>query len=249
MLTGEHFSGDQAEVVISDDVTEWMIDNITDSQRDEVLDDVVALFTQPWGKHPLSNRNTADHLAGFNTATTLRGDYRIVFRSTVTSAGTGLIQVVAIGRRTDSRVYDAVNALLCCGHLDPSLEQQIWDLLKIFEDTAERFGLELWDYQPQPASAGLVKAAVVTGALTREVAERLSADEITAALEEAWDPDTGELDPERALKAALRRVASSSDPEQILKVRSEPRCGAYMVRAKAPCIRRRGHPGAHRATA
>src|SRR5699024_11453302 len=61
--------------------------------------------SKPWGKHPLSNA-----LAGLNTASTLRGDHRIVFRSTISPEGTGLIEVVAIGPRSNNRVYDAVNA-------------------------------------------------------------------------------------------------------------------------------------------
>lgn len=249
MRKGEHFPDDQAEVVIADGVIDWIVDNITDEQRDQILDDIVALFRRPWGKHPLSNHTAADHLAGLNTATTLAGDHRIVFRSVVTEHGVGLIEIIAIGPRKDNRVYDAVNALLACGSLDPSLEQQIWALLAVYEETAERFGLELWDYRPEPAPPGLVRSSIASGALTEDVAKLLSTDEITAALADAWDPETGEPDPDRALAAAVRRVAASNDPERLMKIRGEPRCGAYMTRADDYCVRRRGHAGAHRATA
>ena len=76
----------------------------------------------------------------------------------------------------------------------------------------------------------------------------LSADELNAALAHAWDPASGALDPGRALRAALDRVTGSSDPERILAQREQPRCNAFMPRAKAPCIRRRDHAGAHRAS-
>lgn len=248
MRKGEHLPDDQAEVVLSLDVLEWIAENTTDEQRGEVLDDIVALFAQPWGKHPLSNKDGHDRLAGLNTASTLRGHARVVFRSGISAEGTGLIEIVAIGPRSDNRVHDAVNALVGCGRLDAAVVEQIWDLLAVFEDTAERFGLELWDYQPTPAPEGLVKTAVATGIMPQEIAQRLSKDELTAALENAWDPQTGELDPDRALRTALHRVAGSADPERLLAVRAEPRCNAPMPRAKKPCVRRRGHPGAHRAT-
>lgn len=187
MRSGEHFPDDQAELVISDEAIEWIADNLTASEQDEFLDDLTTLFRRPWGKHPLSNRSAADHLAGLNTASTLSGDHRIVFRSTVSAQGTGLIEVIAIGPRTSNRIYDAVNALVASGKLDDSITQQIWDLLSLLEDTVDRYGLESWDYFPPEA-----------------------------------------------------------DPEHVFSSRGEPRCGAQLPRAGRPCIRRRGHPGAHR---
>ncbi|MCI1748320.1 MAG: hypothetical protein LKI24_09610 [Acidipropionibacterium sp.] len=247
MRTGEHLPGDQAEVVLSDDVIDWIVDHVTEDQRDEILDDIVDLFAQPWGKHPLSNRRRTDRLAGLNTASTLSGDYRIVFRSSV-DRGVGLIEIIAIGPRSGHRIYDAVNALIATGKLDEGLVQQIWDLLALYQDTADRFGLELWDYRPPAAPDGLVRAAAASGALPADSARLLSSDELMAAMADAWDPVTGKPDIERALAAAVRRVAGSSDPERVLARREEPRCGVLMPRARKPCIRRRGHPGAHRAT-
>ena len=247
MRVGDHLPDDQAEVVLSTHVEEWIADNIDGAQWDELLDDITALFAMPWGKLPLSNRNATDQLAGLNTTATLRGNYRIVFRSSIASVGTGLIEIIAIGPRTGNRIYDAVNALVTTGALDEDEVQSIWDMLELYKRTAEKHGLELWDYRPDPAPVGLVKSAVAIGALPQEIAEVLSADELNAAIANAWDPDTGELDPSRALRAALERVAGSSDPERIVSLREEPRCGAFMPRAKAPCVRRRGHAGAHRA--
>lgn len=243
MRVGEHFPGDQAELVLSAHVEEWIAEHVEQSQWDEVLDDLTALFSKPWGKHPLSNA-----LAGLNTASTLRGDYRIVFRSSISPEGTGLIEVVAIGPRSNNRIYDAVNALVASGTLDQDVVQSIWDMLEVYETTAQKYGLELWDYRPDPAPKGLVKSVVAVGALEQDVAELLSADELNAALAHAWDPASGALDPGRALRAALDRVAGSSDPERILAQREQPRCNAFMPRAKAPCIRRRDHAGAHRAS-
>lgn len=247
MRAGEHLPDDQAELVLSAQVEEWIADNITESQWDDVLDDIIALFGKPWGKHTLSNRSSTDLLAGLNTTATLHGDCRIVFRSSVSEAGTGLIEIIAIGPRTGNRVYDAVNALISSGTLDEDTVQSIWDMLELYEMTAQKHGLELRDYQPEPAPPGLVKSAVAIGALSQDVAELLSTDELNSAIAHAWDPITGELDPSRALRAALERVAGSMDPERLVAVREEPRCGAPMPRAKAPCVRRRGHAGAHRA--
>lgn len=247
MRAGDHFPDDQAELVLSTQVEEWIAENVEQSQFDELLDDLVELFTKPWGKHPLSNRGADDRLAGLNTTATLHGDYRIVYRASISASGTGLIEVIAIGARSGNRVYDAVNALIASGKLSADEVRSIWDMLELYEQAAEKHGLERWDYRPDPPPAGLVKSAVAVGALPEEVAELLSIDELTAAIANAWDPDTGELDPDRALAAALERVSGSTDPERLIARREEPRCGALMPRAKAPCIRRRGHAGAHRA--
>lgn len=48
--------------------------------------------------------------------------------------------------------------------------------------------------------------------------------------------------------AALVADKPRADPERLISTRKDPRCAALMPRAKAPCIRRRGHAGAHRAT-
>lgn len=248
MRVGDSLPGDQAEVTFTTEAEEWIASHVEESQWDEFLDDVVALFTQPWGKHPLSNRHASDQLAGLNTTATLRGAYRIVFRSAISPEGTGLIEILAIGPRSNNRIYDSVNSLIGSGKLRDDEVQSIWDMLALYETTAEKHGLELWDYQPDPAPPGLIRSAVALGVLSHDLAELLSVDEINAAMSDAWDPETGDLDPARAHRAALTRVAGSADPERIFAVRQEPRCEAYMPRAEKPCVRRRGHPGAHRAT-
>lgn len=248
MRDGEKFPGDQAEVVLTSEAVDWIADNVEQTRWDEVLDDIRALFTRPAGKHALSNRSATDRLAGLSTTATLGTDCRIVFRSSVSAEGTGLIRIIALGTRSDNRIYDAVNALLASGKLTDDEAQSIWDMLELYDQTAEKHGLELWDYRPVPAPEGLIKTVVASGALSQEIAEQLTKDEINAAMENAWDPETGELDPERALAAALDRVAGSSTPERVIAQRAEPRCGAHMPIADRPCIRVRGHAGAHRAT-
>lgn len=64
MRTAECLPGDQDEVVVSDGVIDWIVDHVAEDQREEVLDDMVGVFAQPWGKHPLSNRRRTDRLAG-----------------------------------------------------------------------------------------------------------------------------------------------------------------------------------------
>lgn len=246
MREGERLPEDQAELVLTDEAVEWIAENVEQSQWDGFLDDLVELFARPWGKHTLSNRSSADRLAGLHTATTLGGTHRIVFRSSISPEGTGLIQILAIGQRSGNRIYDSVNALVASGRLTDVEAQSIWDMLALYDQVAEKYGLELWDFRPAPAPTGMIKAAVASGVLPAEIAEVLTQDEIATAMAHGWDPETGEPDPDAALDAALDRVAGSADPERILDVRSEPRCGALMPIADALCIRRRGHPGAHR---
>lgn len=247
MRDGEKFPADQAEVVFAEEVVDWIADNLEQSEWDDVIDDIISLFTNPAGKHTLSNRRSGK-LAGLNTTATLRGDYRIVFRSSISSEGTGLIQILALGPRSENRIYDAVSALVNSGKLTDDEVESIWAMLAVYDRTAQKHGLELWDYRPPPAPEGMIKAAVVSGVLPHDVAVHLTKDEISAAMADGWNPDTGEPDPDRALVAALERVASSSTPERLVAQRSEPRCGAPMPIAKRPCIRVRGHAGAHRAT-
>lgn len=49
MRAGEHFPDDQAELVLSSHVEEWIAEHVEQSQWDEVLDDLTALFAKPWG--------------------------------------------------------------------------------------------------------------------------------------------------------------------------------------------------------
>lgn len=246
MRDGEKFENDQAEMVLSDGVIDWIAENIEDSELDGFFQDLSDLFVRPWGKHPLSNRNKTDNLAGLNTATTLGGEHRIVFRSYIDECGTGVIRIIAIGPRKDNRVYDAINALVASGKLTEEEVRSIWEALSQHSHVTEKYGLEQWDYLPPLASPNMVKVAVTSGVLSEDVARLLSTDELNAAFENGWDLETGKPDPRRAQDAALSKAATSASPERILTSRSAPRCAVFMPIAKAKCIRRRGHPGAHR---
>lgn len=249
MRTGEHFSGDQAEIVVSDQVIDWIDSNVSLDEQLQVLEDIVDICHVPWGKHALSNRGS-QKLAGFNTAESVDRTYRIVFRSTITEGGTGLVEVIAVGHRRDGLVYDVANSLVAAGVLSGAEVQQIWEMLELLDGVMDEVtGLEHWDYIPDPAPPGMRQAAVASGLLEESVASLLTTDEITAAMTAGWDSDTGEPQPERALRAALLRLASSATPDRLLALRREPRCGAPMKIAQVPCIRPRGHAGAHRARA
>lgn len=234
--------------MVSEQVIEWIDSNIATEEQLQVLEDIVAICRVPWGKHPLSNRG-GQKLAGFNTAESVNRTYRIVFRSTITDGGAGLVEVVAVGHRRDGLVHDVAHALVASGVLTASEVQQIWEMLELLDQVmSDVTGLEQWDYIPDPAPPGVRQAAVASGLLDGGVAALLTTDEITAAMTAGWDPDTGEPMPERALEAALRRLASSADPDRLLALRDKPRCGAPMKIAQAACIRPRGHAGAHRAS-
>ncbi len=72
-------------------------------------------------------------------------------------------------------------------------------------------------------------------------------DEIEAALTEGWGP--AGADAAKALQAALRRArdrVTPPDSSTFVESRKQPRCLAYMPRARAACIRQKGHPGPHR---
>lgn len=245
MRAGEHFPDDQAEVVFSDSCIEWIAENIDLGRQDELIDTVVRLIVAPWGKHALSNR-PGEPLAGLNTVEVFERKYRVVYRATV-SEGTGLLEVLAIGERKESRVYDVVSALIATGKLD-DLEVQIWDLMRIFETSSQQLGLEDWDYLPAPAPPGLQRAAVAAGALDADLAALLSTDEINAALEAAWASGGAEADKTAALQSALLRLAGQADPDRVIRQRQATRCGALMPRSKKNCIRAVGHAGPHRST-
>lgn len=249
MKHGEHFPDDQAEIVVSEQVIDWIDSNVSTDEQLQVLEDIVALCQVPWGKHPLSNRGS-QKLAGFNTAESVDRTYRIVFRSTITQSGAGLVEVVAVGHRREGHVYDVAHALVASGVLTATEVQQIWAMLQLIDGVLDELtGLEQWDYIPDPAPAGLQRAAVASGLLDEAVAKLLTTDEITAAMTAGWDPHTGEPRPREALEAALARLASSATPDRLLALREDPRCGVPMKIAQAPCIRPRGHAGAHRSSA
>lgn len=113
----------------------------------------------------------------------------------------------------------------------------------------KNIGLDGWDYRPERAPEGLIRAAVAAGLLDSTIAAVMTKDEINAAMSHGWRP--AGPDPAAALRAALGRARAGVDPgdlQRIVTGRAEQRCAAVLPRASAACIRLAGHPGAHRAS-
>lgn len=242
MRSGERFPADQAEVVFSDIFVEQIEDNLDRAQAEEVIADVVRLCENPSGSHPLHAP-----LTGWNTLEVLGRSRRVVFHARL-EEGHPLIDVLCLGPRSNSEVYDVARALRDGGLLSEDSFIQIWEALQLLDVTARDVGLDEWDFLPAPAPEGMRKAAVAAGVLTEETARLLSKDELEAALEHGWAPD-GTADPARALNAAIARHRTSNRPDVglILASRGKDRCDEFMPRAKQRCVRRAGHPGPHRA--
>lgn len=240
MRRGARLPSGQAEVVFSDVVAE-QLEQLSERRRVEVLAEIVRLCDNPGGKHPLRAP-----LAGWNTLDVLAGDLRVVYRAS-TPGGVGLIEVLCVGARSDSEVYDVALAAVRSGQLRPDENTDLFQLLALLDVVAEEVGLDGWDYRPPPAPEGMRRAAVAAGLLDTETAGLLGKDEIEAAMAEGWGP--GGAEPERALNAALRRARGSIgfDSRRVMLERADDRCGAPMERARASCIRREAHPGPHRA--
>jgi hypothetical protein len=236
---GSRFPDDQAEIVFSDIVIE-QLEQFTEDQRIEVLAEVVRLCDDPGGKHPLHTP-----LSGWNTLDVLGAELRVVYKATI-PAGVGLLEVLCIGPRSDSEVYDMAIGITRSGLLSEDEVTQLWEALSLLDVVTEDVGLEGWDYRPEPAPDGMRRAAVSSGLLDQDTADLLAKDELEAAMTSGWGPNGA--DPEKALLAALERARGSADfsVRKILEVRREDRCGAFMVRAKSTCVRRTGHPGPHR---
>lgn len=248
MRGNEQLPDDQAEVVFSEPFLLYL-DGLTADEREAVLTDVVALCENPVGKHPLSNKSATDRLAGLNTVEVLNKRHRVVYAARV-ERGVGLIEVICAGPRTGHAVYDVANALVRSGQLTEDEATQLWDALALLDVLIEQVGLDGWDYTPQPAEAHLVRALVQLGLLPEELAAVVSRAEAEAAMREGYD-ESGRPDQYAALTAVMRAARSRSDygdATDVLKRRTEQRCGAQMPRARATCIRRVGHPGPHRAT-
>jgi hypothetical protein len=158
-----------------------------------------------------------------------------VYKATVTD-GVVLVEVLCVGPRSDSEVYDMANAITSTGLLSNEEVVQLWEALGLLDVVIEDVGLEGWDYRPEPAPEGMRRAT----------ASVLSKDELEVAMNSGWGPDGA--DPDKALLAALERARGSADfsVRKILELRQDDRCGALMVRAKSTCVRRLGHPGPHR---
>lgn len=244
MRRGERFPHDSAELVLSDVVVEQLAD-LTKAEQLDVVVELVRLCEDPAGKHPLHAP-----LAGWNTVEVLAGRKRCVYRASVVD-GVGVIDVLCLGPRTDSEVYDMATALRDAGILTEGELTDLWDALAILDVIAEQVGLDGWDYSPEPAEEGLQRAAVASGLLDESQASLFSRDELLAAMESGWGPEGP--DPLAALVAALERARTRAGPvsvdhaQAILARRRDDRCGLLLPRAQRPCIRREGHPGPHRA--
>jgi hypothetical protein len=240
---GRRLPDDQAEIVFSDVFVEQVAELHPDQQVD-VVAAMVALCENPSGKHPLHAP-----LRGWNTEDVLEAEHRVVYRAGVVD-GVGLIDVLCLGPRSGSQVYDMAVALTASGLLTNDEVTFLWEALAVLDVVEEDVGLDGWDYRPPPAPEGMRLAAVRSGLLSEEQAAALSKDELEAAMTAGWS--SGQPDPHAALVAALERARDRTDAPfnvaDVLAKRAGGRCGAVLPRAQAPCIRRAGHPGPHRAT-
>jgi hypothetical protein len=241
------FPKDQAEIVFNDIFVEYL-EALTESERVDVLTEVVRLCANPAGTHPLSNRGRTDQLTGWNTVDVLRREHRVIFGSRVHD-GVGVIEVLCAGPRKDDGVYSAAAALVAPGRLTDDEVTQIWQALALLDVVGESVELDGWDYRPPPAPDGMARAAVASGLLDEDTAATLSRDEIQAAMEHGWRK--GKPDPGAALAAAMNRARAGVDVGDVtrtLVARRAQRCDALMPRAGVKCIRRSGHPGPHRSS-
>lgn len=251
MQAGQKFPDDQAFILFNDAFVE-SLESLTPQQRIDVVAEILTLCENPVGNHPLSNR-PGQNLAGWNTLDVLQKEYRVVFASRVEEVVgqlVGHIEVLVLGPRKDDVVYDMAEALRSTGRLTEEELTEIWEALALLDTVAEDVGLDGWDYRPEPAPSGLIKAAVAAGVLDELTASVLTKDEINAAMEHGWD-ETGALDPTGALVAALRRARNGVEALNLTRIvanRGKPRCDAVMKRTLKRCIRRKEHSGPHRAT-
>jgi hypothetical protein len=249
---GEKFSDDQAFLLFNDAFIE-SLEDLAPQQRIDVLAEVVTLCANPGGNHTLSNR-PGQKLAGWNTLDVLQEEYRVVFASRIEEVDgqpVGHIEVLVLGPRKADAVYDMAEALRNTGRLSEDELTEVWEALALLDTVAEDVGLDGWDYRPEPAPIGLIRSVVAAGVLDEETASAMTKDEIHAAMEHGWDEETGALDPTGALAAALQRARAGVEAlnlTRILGSRKKPRCGAVMKRTLKRCIRRKDHPGPHRAT-
>ena len=239
MRRGSRFPDDQAEIVFSDIILE-QLEQFAEDERIDVLAELVRLCDDPGGKHPLHTP-----LSGWNTLDVLSTEFRVVYKATIPE-GVGLVEVLCVGPRSDSEVYDMAMGITRTGLLSEDEVTQLWEALSLLDVVAEDVGLEGWDYRPEPAPEGMRRAAVSSGLLDQDTADLLAKDELEAAMTSGWGPNGA--DPGKALLAALERARGSADfsVRKILEVRQDDRCGALMARAKSTCVRRAGHPGPHR---
>ena len=241
MRRGERFPDDQAEIQFIDEFVERLA-KMPQHLIDEVLIGIVALCGNPAGKHPLGG-----DLTGLNTFELDERRMRTVFRATPPSADTetGLIEVVTVGPRRDGEVYTLASALVESGVLDEEQATQIWDALGLLDIAAERAGLDGWDYEPPPAPPWLIEAAVNAG-FDRTDVEHLSRDELSSAMEALYESENETDALTKAMEHGNTVLTHQVPPHPASRVGA--RCGKYMRRARASCIRRQGHPGPCRST-
>lgn len=248
MRGNARFPDDQAEIVFAEPFLLYLSD-LTGDERESVLTTVVAICSNPAGKHPLSNRSVGDQLAGLNTVEVLERRHRVVFASRLEN-GVGLVEVICAGPRTGNAVYDVANSLVRSGVLTEEESTQIWDSLALLDIIAEAVGLDGWDYAPRPAEAHLVRALVKLNLLPADIAAVVSRTEADAAMRDGYD-GTGEPNQNAAMAAVLHAARGRSDYRDagdVLRRRTDSRCAAELPRARAQCIRRFGHPGPHRSS-
>jgi hypothetical protein len=243
MRRGARFPDEAAELLLSDVIVEQLA-MMTAVQREDVLVDLVRLCADPGGRHPLRGP-----LAGWNTLDVLQARRRVVYRASIVE-GVGLIEVLCLGPRSELEVVDLALALTRTGALTPEELTTLWDAFAILAIVAEDVGLDGWDFLPEPAPDGMRRAAVAAGLLPADVAALLSRDEVEAAMQHGWAHDGA--DPDAALVAALRRARDRAVPldaeeaARVLAARRLESCGVVLPRAQRVCVRRAGHPGAHR---
>lgn len=251
MRAGEAFPDDQAYIFFNDAFIE-SVEHLNVHQREDLIADVVALCRNPAGSHSLSNRD-GQKLAGWNTLDVLQKEYRVVFTSRVDMVNgqqVGRIEVLVAGPRRADAAYDMADSLRRSGRIDDEQMTAVWESLSLLDAIAEQVGLGGWDYRPEPAPPGMVKAAVVSGILDDTTASALSKDELEAAMADGWDVN-GDPDPVAALAAAMLRARAGVEPlnlTHVMEGRRKPRCEAILSRTQQTCVRRNGHPGPHRAS-
>lgn len=245
MRVGGKLPGDQAEIVFADVFVEYLAD-LDKAEQVSVIETIESLTRNPAGKHPLKNSPKLGNLAGVHTVETLGGEHRVIYRPRVEN-GVEVIEVVVGGPRRGDEVYTAAKALEASGGLTADEVTQIWDALDLLAIASDAVGLASWDYRPDPADASHRTTVVKAGILPADVAAVLSKDELNEAMAAAWSDGTGIPNQEDAIEAALRRARSNSlTARELVASRLGPRCGWSMPRVKRPCVRREGHPGAHR---
>jgi hypothetical protein len=244
---GDTLPGDQAEIVFADRFVEYLAE-LTINQAEDVLVNIVGLCRNPLGSHRLGNSQRDGKLTGWNTLYVLGGEHRVVFAAKIVN-GVGVIEVLCGGPRRANAVYDLAADLVEAGHLTDEETTELWEAIALLEIVAEKLGLDGWDFLPEPAPGGMVRAVVAAKLLDEDVAKVLSKAELEAAMAEGWG--SFGPGPAAALIAALRRARVDQEPgdlSRIVKQRGDDRCDAVLSRAGRLCVRRSGHPGPHRGT-